>query len=253
EEQLRQSQKMEAIGRLAGGIAHDFNNLLTAIKGYGEFLLADLPEGSATHRDAQEIVLAADRAATLTRQLLAFSRRQTLAPLPIGLNTVVGDLEGLLRRLIGEQVEFVTELSGELPSVRADRGQLEQVIVNLVVNARDAMPGGGRLTISTGLDDGRALLQVSDTGVGMGAEVRARGAAGRRVLSARGGERRRGARDLALRGRDRPARHRSRAARHERNRPLRADRLGSAGPARALHLGLRRRRARGRGARAREA
>jgi two-component system, cell cycle sensor histidine kinase and response regulator CckA len=172
EEQLRQSQKMEAIGRLAGGIAHDFNNLLTAIKGYGEFLLADLPEQTAAHHDAQEIVLAADRAATLTRQLLAFSRRQTRTPEPIGLNAVVGELEGLLRRLIGEQVEFVTELSPELPSVTADRVQLEQVILNLSVNARDAMPEGGRLCVATGLEDGLAVLRVSDTGVGMGPEVR---------------------------------------------------------------------------------
>jgi two-component system, cell cycle sensor histidine kinase and response regulator CckA len=172
EEQLRQSQKMEAVGRLAGGIAHDFNNLLTAIKGYGEFLLADLPENAGTHRDAQEIVAAADRAATLTRQLLAFSRRQTLAPQALYLNTVVKELEGLLRRLIGEQVELVVELGEEVLPVRADRGQLEQVVMNLAVNARDAMPDGGRLTIATQSRYGSVELAVRDSGVGMAAEVR---------------------------------------------------------------------------------
>jgi two-component system cell cycle sensor histidine kinase/response regulator CckA len=172
EEQLRQSQKMEAVGRLAGGIAHDFNNLLTAIKGYGEFLLADLPENAGTHRDAQEIVAAADRAATLTRQLLAFSRRQTLAPQALYLNTVVKELEGLLRRLIGEQVELVVELGEEVLPVRADRGQLEQVVMNLAVNARDAMPDGGRLTIATQSRHGSVELAVRDSGVGMAAEVR---------------------------------------------------------------------------------
>jgi two-component system cell cycle sensor histidine kinase/response regulator CckA len=172
EEQLRQSQKMEAVGRLAGGIAHDFNNLLTAIKGYGEFLLSDLPKDAATHRDAQEIVRAADRAAALTRQLLAFSRRQTLAPQPIELNTVVTDLESLLRRLIGETIDLVTDLAEEPPTVHADRGQLEQVMLNLVVNARDAMPDGGRLTIATRRRGRDALLEVRDTGIGIGPEAR---------------------------------------------------------------------------------
>jgi PAS domain S-box-containing protein len=172
EDQLRQSQKMEAIGRLAGGIAHDFNNLLTAIKGYGEFLLADLPADGSSHRDAHEIVAAADRAAALTRQLLAFSRRQTLAPQPLDLNEVVADLEGLLGRLLGEPIELVLELATEVPPVRADRGQLEQVVMNLVVNASDAMPDGGRLTIATAATGRSVELTVADSGIGMEPEVR---------------------------------------------------------------------------------
>ncbi len=177
EEQLRQSQKMEAIGRLAGGIAHDFNNLLTAIKGYGAFLLADLDEDSSSHHDAEEILLAADSAAALTRQLLAFSRREPLTPEVLSLNEVVKNLDGLLGRLLGDEVELIVELDSELPDVHADRGQLEQVVLNLAVNARDALSAGGRLTIATARRMGsppQALLRVSDTGIGMGPEVRSR-------------------------------------------------------------------------------
>jgi PAS domain S-box-containing protein len=187
EQQLQQAQKMEAVGQLAGGIAHDFNNLLTAISGYAELLLSKLSGDDALARDAEEIRRAGDRAAALTQQLLAFSRRQVLQPRVIDLNLVVGETESMLRRLIGEDIELVTRLAGDLWPVRADSGQVEQVIVNLAVNARDAMPLGGRLTIETLNVDvdaepapGRgpmapgpyALLAVSDTGVGMTDEVR---------------------------------------------------------------------------------
>ena len=186
EEQLRLSQKLEAVGRLAGGIAHDFNNLLTVMLGHAELLLDELPAGSQSHANVEEIRGAAVRAADLTRQLLAFSRRQLLQPTVLNLNEVVRGIDSLMRRLIGEDVDLRTELGARLGHVKADRGQLEQVIVNLVVNARDAMPRGGRLTIETGnveLDEeyvslhgsvipGRyALLAISDTGVGMDAET----------------------------------------------------------------------------------
>ena len=189
EEQLRQAQKMEALGRLAGGVAHDFNNLLTAIISYGELLLELLPEAEAGRRHAEEIIRAADRAAALTRQLLAYSRQQVLAPQVLNLNTVVSGLERMLRRLIGEDVELVIDLATALRRVKADPGQIEQVLMNLAVNARDAMPKGGKLLISTAnaeLDEGYAWthvdvqpgayvrLSVSDRGVGMSAEVRAR-------------------------------------------------------------------------------
>ncbi|MGB6410796.1 MAG: PAS domain S-box protein [Candidatus Deferrimicrobiaceae bacterium] len=182
EEQLRQAQKMEAVGRLAGGIAHDFNNLLTAITGYTDLLLMDLPEGELAHREVLEIRKAGDRAASLTRQLLAFSRRQVLQPKVLDLNQVVTDMEKLLRRLIGENIELVTSLADDLGHVRADPGQIEQVIVNLAVNARDAMPNGGRLILETSkmeIDESYAslhdpvlpgsyvILAVTDTGVGM--------------------------------------------------------------------------------------
>jgi len=182
EEQLRQAQKMEAVGRLAGGIAHDFNNLLTAITGYTDLLLMDLPEGELAHREVLEIRKAGDRATSLTRQLLAFSRRQVLQPKVLDLNQVVTDMEKLLRRLIGENIELVTSLADDLGHVRADPGQIEQVIVNLAVNARDAMPNGGRLILETSkmeIDESYAsrhdpvlpgsyvILAVTDTGVGM--------------------------------------------------------------------------------------
>ncbi len=182
EEQLRQAQKMEAVGRLAGGIAHDFNNLLTAITGYTDLLLMDLPEGGAAHREVLEIRKAGDRAASLTRQLLAFSRRQVLQPKVLDLNQVVMDMEKMLRRLIGENIELVTALADDLGYVKADPGQIEQVIVNLAVNARDAMPNGGKLILETSkmeIDEsyaGRhdpvrpgsyAILAVTDTGIGM--------------------------------------------------------------------------------------
>jgi PAS domain S-box-containing protein len=189
EEQVILSQKMEAIGRLAGGVAHDFNNILTAIGGYTDLLLADLPAGDHRRHDVEEIYQAAQRAAGLTHQLLAFSRRQVLQPKVINLNALVPDIEKMLRRLIGEDILLATVLHPHLGNVRADPGQLEQVIVNLAVNARDAMPDGGRLTIETRNDEldeayatdhpsvkpGRyVMLAVTDTGVGMDEETKAR-------------------------------------------------------------------------------
>jgi len=188
EEQFRQSQKMEAVGQLAGGIAHDFNNLLTAILGNTQLLLRDLPPGDAMRGDVEEIRKASERAAGLTRQLLAYSRRQMLQPEVLDLNVVVGDMDRMLRRLIGEHIALVTVPAADLGRVRADPSQIEQVLVNLVVNARDAMPAGGRLTIETAnvdLDASYAqehlgaspgaytMLAVTDTGTGMDATVRA--------------------------------------------------------------------------------
>ncbi|MBF8259480.1 MAG: hypothetical protein HW377_1854 [Actinobacteria bacterium] len=182
EEQLLQSQKIESVGRLAGGIAHDFNNLLTVITGYSELLLKQLGEKSPLGKEVEEIRRAGERAASLTHQLLAFSRRQVLQPKVLDLNEVVSHMEKMLRRLIGEDVEPRTVLGTGLWRVKADPGQVEQVIVNLVLNARDAMPGGGKLTIETEnvfLDEeysrGRlpvlpghyVMLAISDTGVGM--------------------------------------------------------------------------------------
>ncbi len=187
--QLRQAQKMEAVGQLAGGIAHDFNNLLTAVSGYSELLLAKLAPSDPLRRDAEEIRKAGERAAVLTRQLLAFSRRQVLQPKVVDVNDVIQETEAMLRRLIGEHIELETKPSRKLARVRADPGQLGQVIVNLAVNARDAMPDGGRLTIETAnvkMAKARAAryppmppgayvrLAVTDTGVGMDAETRAR-------------------------------------------------------------------------------
>jgi two-component system cell cycle sensor histidine kinase/response regulator CckA len=185
EEQLIQSQKMEAVGRLAGGIAHDFNNLLTTILGYSDIVLGQL-EDSPLRQDIGEIKKAGEHAAALTRQLLAFSRKQIIEPKVLDLNTVVSDASKMLRRLIGENIEFVTALEPELGRVRADPGQIEQVLVNLAVNARDAMPHGGRLAIETSnigfyepypsaylqaKPGPYILLSVSDTGVGMDAET----------------------------------------------------------------------------------
>ena len=189
EMQLLQAQKMEAVGLLAGGVAHDFNNVLTAIGGYAELVREDLPGEDARRHDVEEILRATERAATLTRQLLAFSRRQVLAPRVLDLNGVVAGVDNMLRRLIGADVELRTALAPELGAVRADPGQLEQVIMNLVVNARDAMPRGGKLTLETAnaeLDESYALehpavvagpyvmLAVSDSGVGMDAATQAR-------------------------------------------------------------------------------
>jgi len=188
EEQLRQSQKMEAIGQLAGGIAHDFNNLLTAILGFCGLLERQVGANAQMRGDVAEIRHAAGRAAELTRKLLAFGRRQMLAPRVLDLNGLVADLDKMLRRVIGEHIELVTQLDPELAPVKADLGQLEQVILNLVVNARDAMPQGGRVTIQTANTDldlayadthapvvpGRyVLLAVSDTGTGMHPEAKA--------------------------------------------------------------------------------
>jgi len=186
EQQLRQAQKMEAVGRLAGGIAHDFNNLLTAINGYSELLLNGLSNADPLRKDIEEIKKAGDRAANLTGQLLAFSRKQVLRPRVLDLNTVVIDIDKLLRRLIREDIKLVTDLQPGLGCVRVDLGQIEQVIMNLVINARDAMPRGGKLMIRTanaamdkagarkhpGMRPGHyALLALSDTGFGMDAET----------------------------------------------------------------------------------
>ena len=182
EEQLRQSQKMEAVGQLAGGIAHDFNNLLTAILGSTQLLLHNTPVGDARREDAEEIRHAGLRAAELTRQLLAFSRRQVLAPKVLDVNAVVANMDRMLRRLLGEDIELATSLDPDAGAVNADPGQLEQVLLNLAVNARDAMPGGGRLSIGTTrvtlheehverrhrMPAGDYVcLAVADTGVGM--------------------------------------------------------------------------------------
>ena len=172
--QLVQSQKMEAVGLLAGGVAHDFNNLLTVIGGRSELLLRALALDHPRRRDVELIAATAERAATLTRQLLAFSRKQILRPQVLDLNAVVTGLTPMLRRLIGEDVDLVTELAPGLGRVRADPGQLEQVIMNLAVNARDAMPRGGRLLLRTVNNEASVLLTATDTGVGMDDETRAR-------------------------------------------------------------------------------
>ncbi len=189
EAQLRQTQKMETVGRLAGGIAHDFNNLLTAISGYSQLLLADLAADDPHRADVAQIDRAAGRATELTHQLLAFSRRQVLQPVVVDLNTIVRGIAPMLRRLLGEDVALRTTLASDLGAVRADPGQIEQVIVNLAVNARDAMPSGGTLTLETAnieLDDrfveahsevtpGHYVRLVArDTGSGMDAETLAR-------------------------------------------------------------------------------
>ncbi len=189
EEQLRQSQKLEAVGMLAGGIAHDFNNLLTVIAGYCDLSLSSLREADPLYRNLHEISKASTRAATLTRQLLAFSRKQVLQPRVIDLNEVVAEMEQLLKRLIGEDIQFRAIPGKPLGSVRADPGQIEQVIMNLAVNSRDAMPNGGQLTIETAnvfLDEEHArrhvsvvpgnyvMLAVTDSGHGMDAATQSR-------------------------------------------------------------------------------
>jgi PAS domain S-box-containing protein len=182
EDRLRQSQKMEAVGQLAGGVAHDFNNLLMVITGYSDQLLARLPAADPLRHKVEQIRKAGDRAASLTRQLLAFSRKQVIEPKVLDLNAVVAGIEKMLRRLIGEDIDIVTLPGRELGRVRADPGQVEQLIMNLVVNSRDAMPQGGRLSLETanvdvatsaasghdGVDPGRyVVLTIADTGSGM--------------------------------------------------------------------------------------
>ena len=149
EAQYYQAQKMEALGRLTGGVAHDFNNILTVILGHAEVMLEALGPGHALHDDMGEIRKAAERAASLTHQLLAFSHQQVLQPKELALNDIVADIEKMLRRLIGEDIDLATVLEPQLGLVKADPGQIEQVILNLAVNARDAMPQGGKLTIET--------------------------------------------------------------------------------------------------------
>jgi two-component system cell cycle sensor histidine kinase/response regulator CckA len=187
EEQLRLSQKMEAVGRLAGGVAHDFNNLLTVIMGNADILMGAMSEDDGRKTDVEEILKASERAASLTRQLLAFGRGQTLIVEVLDLNSVISNTEHLLQRVIGEDVSLVSVLDPRLSSVRADPGQIEQVLMNLAINARDAMPEGGKLTIETSnvwLDEDYArdhvtvksgpyvMMAVSDTGAGMSEETR---------------------------------------------------------------------------------
>ncbi|MBI4476327.1 MAG: PAS domain S-box protein [Acidobacteria bacterium] len=189
EQQLQQAQKMEAVGRLAGGVAHDFNNLLTVITGYSEFLSQQLPESSLEREHVEEIRKAAESASNLTRQLLAFSRNQVMQPQVLNLNTVVSGFEKMIRRLIGEDIRIKLRLDPDMALVKVDPGQMEQVILNLAINARDAMPNGGTLTIETantildeqyvrrhrGAQPGpHVVLAVSDTGVGMSAETQSR-------------------------------------------------------------------------------
>jgi two-component system, cell cycle sensor histidine kinase and response regulator CckA len=189
EAQFRQAQKMEAIGQLAGGVAHDFNNLLTVIAGYTQLSMARIQEGDPLHNDLDQVLRAARRASALTRQLLAFSRKQAMQMKSLDLNSIVSELEKMLRRLIGEDVLLKTVLAPDLGKIEADSGQIEQAIMNLVVNARDAMPAGGKLTIETsnldlteeyarariGVQAGPyVMLAVSDTGVGMDTNTQAR-------------------------------------------------------------------------------
>ena len=189
EMQLLQAQKMEAVGRLAGGVAHDFNNLLTAIFGYSDLLAEELAANSPALADLQEIRTAATRAAGLTRQLLAFSRQQVLQPVVLSINDVIENIESMLRRLLGEDIELETHLAPDVGNAKADPGQLEQVLMNLAVNSRDAMPTGGKLTVETAnvtLSNDYAeahrpvapgdyvMLAVSDSGVGMDGAIKAR-------------------------------------------------------------------------------
>ncbi|MEK7331045.1 MAG: PAS domain S-box protein, partial [Candidatus Eisenbacteria bacterium] len=189
EERLRQSEKMEAVGRLASGVAHDFNNLLSVVIGYGDMLLRGLPDGDRRRGTVEQILQAGYRAATLTQQLLAYGRRQVSQPRVLDLNSIVLDMGKMLRRMIGEQIELDTDLDPKLGRVRMDQAQMEQVFMNLVINARDAMPDGGKLLIETRnarLGDadvgGRdsispglyVMVAVTDTGVGMDAATQAR-------------------------------------------------------------------------------
>ncbi len=189
EEQLLQSQKVQAIGQLTGGVAHDFNNILTAIIGYSDLTLPHLPTDSVIHSNVEEIRKAAHRAAALTRQLLAFSRKQVLQPRILNLGTVIAEMDKMLRRLLGEHIDLAAVSGEAVGNVKADLGQIEQVLLNLAVNARDAMPDGGALTIETSnvtLDASYAaardevepgeyvMLAISDTGTGMSPEVLAR-------------------------------------------------------------------------------
>jgi len=187
EEQLRQAQKLEAVARLAAGVAHDFNNILTAILGHSELLLTQLDTADPKHKSAQQIQKCAGMAASLTRQLLTFSRKQVIAPRVLKLNEVIQNIEPMLRRLIGEDIEFRATLDPAAGQIKADPGQIEQVIMNLAVNARDAMPKGGKITVTTAnitIDQNLlnnfpcspgpyVVLVISDTGTGMTDEIKA--------------------------------------------------------------------------------
>jgi two-component system cell cycle sensor histidine kinase/response regulator CckA len=188
EEQLRQAHKIEAVGRLASGVAHDFNNILTVITGHSELLLRQLDADDPRRKNAEQIEKAAYRAAALTRQLLTFSRKQVIEPRVLKLNAIILNIEKMLRRLIGEDIEFCTVLDSAAGHIKADPGQIEQVIMNLAVNARDAMPNGGKLTVTTAnttLDKNQlnnfpdlcagdyVMLTIADTGTGMSEEVKA--------------------------------------------------------------------------------
>jgi two-component system cell cycle sensor histidine kinase/response regulator CckA len=189
EEQLHHSQRLEAVGRLAGGVAHDFNNLLMIITGYSQMLLDGMHPGDPAHGDLEQVVKAAERATDLTRQLLAFSRRQVVRPVVLNLNVLVHDMDRMLRRVIGEDIELIASFSPDLKTVRADPGQLEQVVLNVAVNARDAMPNGGKLALETANVEVTeefarthpssrvghyAMLSMRDTGFGMDGEVLSR-------------------------------------------------------------------------------
>ncbi len=189
EEQLHHSQRLEAVGRLAGGVAHDFNNLLMVISGYSEMLLDSMHPGDPAREDLEQVAKAAKRATDLTHQLLAFSRRQVARPALVNLNVLVQDMDRMLRRVLGEDVELIADLAADLKNVRADPGQIEQVILNVAVNARDAMPNGGKLKIETAdlkvteeferehlapKAGHYVMLSIGDTGVGMDARVLAR-------------------------------------------------------------------------------
>ncbi len=189
EEQFIQAQKMEVVGQLASGVAHDFNNILAVIMGYSELIVADSSPDNALHQDAQEIRSAAERATALTRQLLIFSRKENLQPVVLDINTIPDSMDKMLRQLIGETIELNVMPGERLGRIKADPGYVAQVLMNLVINARDAMPNGGRLTITTrnvtsednyalncadASPDGYVMLAVSDTGVGMPEEISAR-------------------------------------------------------------------------------
>jgi CheY-like chemotaxis protein len=180
---------MEALGRLAGGIAHDFNNLLTAIGGNASFVVELLPPGDPKREPLDDIMAACDRAARFTRQLLAFSRKQVLQPEPIGLAAIVGEMQQMLSRLLGPEYQLIVDIASGLPAIASDRGQMEQVVMNLIVNARDAMPDGGRILVRgrfAGDDDQDAIarmpapamtvvvLEVTDEGTGISEEIRGR-------------------------------------------------------------------------------
>jgi signal transduction histidine kinase len=171
EERMRQARKMEAVGQLAGGIAHDFNNLLVAIRGFAELAQSSLQPTTPAYQDVGEVIAASDRAATLIRQLLAFSRDEMLVPVVFKPNVAVREILSLLERLLGEDILLEVHLAADLPHVELDPGQFDQVIVNLALNARDVMPGGGRLLIATSHSDQEVLISVSDTGGGIEEQV----------------------------------------------------------------------------------